>query len=53
MFGFYLSNHPVVKYKAKYNNIVNANEISKYFDKNIIKDVNNLTVSGNIRNCTF
>lgn len=25
----------------------------KYFDKNIIKDVNNLTVSGNIRNCTF
>ena len=25
----------------------------KYFDKNIIKDINNLTISGNIRNCTF
>lgn len=52
VFGFYLSNHPVVKYKAKYNNIVNANDISKYFDKNIkmvvyINRINELTTKKN------
>ena len=34
-FGFYLSNHPVTKYKKEYNNIVNTIDIEKYFDKKI------------------
>lgn len=35
VFGFYLSNHPVTKFKKKYNNIVNLSDIEKYFDQNI------------------
>lgn len=35
VFGFYLSNHPVLKYKSLYENIVNLNEIEQYFDKRV------------------
>lgn len=44
VFGFYLSNHPVIKYKELYDNIVNSNEIEDYFDKrvNIIVYVNRI-----------
>lgn len=33
LFGFYLSNHPVTSYKAKYQNIVSLDQISNYFNK--------------------
>lgn len=44
VFGFYLSNHPVIKYKESYDNIVSSNEIEDYFDKrvNIIIYVNRI-----------
>lgn len=35
VFGFYLSNHPVTRYKKEYENIVNLNDIEKYFDKKV------------------
>ena len=35
MFGFYLSNHPVTSYKAKFNNIISLEEVPNYFNKNI------------------
>ncbi len=35
LFGFYLSNHPVANYKAKFDNIVSMEEIPNYFNKNI------------------
>lgn len=35
LFGIYLSNHPTMEYKAKYNNIVDIIDIAKYFDTNI------------------
>ena len=48
VFGLYLTNNPITEIKLRYNNIVNLNEISSYFDKNIsivvyvdkIKEVN-------------
>lgn len=44
VFGFYLSNHPVIKYKELYDNIVSSNEIEDYFDRrvNIIVYVNRI-----------
>ncbi|MFA5408970.1 MAG: DNA polymerase III subunit alpha, partial [Bacilli bacterium] len=33
VFGFYLSNHPVLDYKARSKNIINLNDIEPYFDK--------------------
>ena len=33
--GFYLSNHPVSKYKAKYKDIIDTNQIKEYFDKRV------------------
>ena len=33
LFGFYLSNHPVTSYKAKYNNIIGLNGINKHHNK--------------------
>lgn len=52
IFGFYLSNHPVAKYKVKYDGIINTNEISKYFDKTIkiIIYVNRVTESNTKKN---
>ncbi len=35
VFGFYLSNHPVTNYKKQHDNIININDIEKYFDKDI------------------
>lgn len=35
LFGFYLSNHPVTKYKIEKGNKVQLNEMSKYYDKQI------------------
>ena len=35
VFGFYLVNHPVTKYKCNYNNVVNSSDIAAYFDKYI------------------
>ena len=34
-FGFYLSNHPVVYYRNKLNNVVKLVDLKKYFNKNI------------------
>ena len=34
-FGFYLSNHPVVYYRNKLNNVIKLANLSKYFNKNI------------------
>ena len=33
LFGIYLSNHPVTSYKAKYNNMIQLDNVSNYFDK--------------------
>ena len=33
VFGFYLSNHPITEYKAKYSSLVQLSEIEKYFDR--------------------
>ena len=35
VFGFYLTNHPVLKYKEMFEDVINSNEIDKYFDKTI------------------
>lgn len=35
LFGLYLSNHPITKYKSKYSNIVPLSSISNYYDKKI------------------
>ena len=35
VFGFYLSEHPTTMYKAKIDNYVNIEDISKFFDKQI------------------
>lgn len=35
LFGFYLTNHPVSKYKAKVPNPIHLTEVGKYFDKKI------------------
>ena len=47
IFGFYLTNHPVLKYKEIYKNIVNTNEIDKYFDKtiNLILYISRITIT--------
>ena len=44
VFGFYISNHPITKYKAKYNNIVSLNELELYFDKyvNVVVIINRI-----------
>ena len=43
-FGFYVSNHPITKYKKEYNNIVDLIDIDKYFDKriNIIVEIDKI-----------
>ena len=57
VFGFYLTNHPVSKYKSKYDNIINLNEITNYFDKvvNVIVYVNrvNTVITKNNTNMCF
>lgn len=35
LYGFYISNHPITIKKQELNNIVNLDEISKYYNKNI------------------
>ena len=47
VFGFYLTNHPVTKYKARYNNIIDLNEITNYFDKmvNVVIYVNRINIT--------
>ncbi len=35
IFGFYLVDHPVSKYKYKFDNVVNSSDIAAYFDKYI------------------
>ncbi|HOO68200.1 MAG TPA: DNA polymerase III subunit alpha, partial [Bacilli bacterium] len=35
VFGFYLSNHPVTKYKKQYNDIIDLKDIEVNFDKNV------------------
>ncbi len=44
VFGFYLSNHPVISYKLNYDNIINSIDISSYFNKeiNLILMVDNI-----------
>lgn len=46
VFGFYLVNHPVTKYKCNYDNIVNSSDIITYFDKyiNVIGIVDNIHI---------
>ena len=51
IFGFYLTNNPIVDFKLKYKNVVSINNIELYFDKNIniivnvdkIKEINTST----------
>lgn len=55
LFGFYLSNHPITKFKIKYNSI-NIKEIPSYFDKNIdivvyIDRIKELTTKNNEKMC--
>lgn len=45
LFGLYLSNHPITKYKSKYFNIVPLSNISSFFDKK----VNTLVYVDNIK----
>ena len=47
IFGFYLTNHPVLKYKEMYDNIINTNEIDNYFDKtiNLIVYINRINIT--------
>lgn len=56
-FGFYLTNHPVTKYKMQYDNIIDAKDIIKYFDKivNVIIYVNrvNTILTKNNRSMCF
>ncbi len=33
LFGFYLSNHPVTFYKAKYPNMIDLNQVREYFNQ--------------------
>ena len=35
LYGFYISNHPVLNYKSKYPGIVNLTDIENYFNKRI------------------
>ena len=35
LYGFYITNHPVLNYKLKDNNIVNLTDIEKYFNKKV------------------
>ena len=35
LYGFYLSNHPVLEYKVKDQNIIDLKDIEKYFNKKI------------------
>lgn len=35
VFGFYISNHPIDEYKAKYPNTIEIKDIKNYFDKTI------------------
>ncbi len=35
VFGFYLSNNIISEYKRNYENIINSNDITNYFDKNV------------------
>ena len=56
VFGFYLTNHPVTKYKAKYDNIIDVNDITKYFDKTInvivyVNRVNTIVTKNNSNMC--
>jgi DNA polymerase-3 subunit alpha len=32
-FGFYLTNHPALAYKARFNNVVSISDIASFFDK--------------------
>lgn len=53
-----ITSNIVFNCKGMHDNILSGTNIfiqdsCMYFDKNNIRDVNNLTVSGNIRNCTF
>ena len=50
-FGFYLTNHIITEYRAKYNNYLKISEIGRFFNKNVeliiyvdrIKEVNTKT----------
>ncbi len=35
LFGLYITNHPVLSYKIKFNDIINLEDIDKYFNKNV------------------
>ena len=35
LYGFYISNHPVLNYKSKYPGIVNLTDIENYFNKRV------------------
>ena len=35
LYGFYISNHPVISYKSKYQDIINLVDISNYFNKKV------------------
>ena len=35
LYGFYISNHPVISYKSKYQDIINLVDISNHFNKKV------------------
>ncbi len=35
VFGFYLTNHPVSNYKARFDNIINTSDVKEFFNKDI------------------
>jgi len=52
VFGFYLSNHPLLRFKSRYNNVIDSNEIHNYFDKYVnlvgyVNKINNINTKKN------
>ncbi len=52
VFGFYLSNNIISEYKRNYENIINSNDITNYFDKNVnmvlvIESIKEITTKNN------
>ena len=55
VFGFYLSNHPVTKYKKINDNIIDLNNCEKYFDRkiNIIVCIDKIRTTNTKKNETM
>lgn len=56
LFGLYLSKHPTLEFKEKYNNIINLDQIINYFDKTVdiivnVDDIREIMTKKNERMC--